>query len=96
MARLELRRRLAHSADLAGRQGDLVEGLGSAADRVAPQLAEQIAWCESQGWDRSRYAHHPRWPRRIMGAGPYGTGGRAARTSGSDWWHTLDEVARLY
>ena len=69
---------------------------GRSGDRVVPALAEQIEWCEAQGWDRSVYAEQPQWPRRLAGAGPLGSSPRAATTSRSDWWRTLDEIAEHY
>jgi hypothetical protein len=66
-------------------------------DVGAPTLAAQVAWCEARGWDRGAYADRPAWPRRIRAAGPGGiTYGRAAATSGSCWWHTLEELAEHY
>lgn len=76
--------------------GDPVDGRGRSGDRVTPALAGHIAWCVQRGWDRSVYAGEPRWPRQLAGAGPAGTSDRAATTSGSDWWRTLDEVAENY
>jgi hypothetical protein len=76
--------------------GDHVAGRAASGDRVEPALAAQIAWCEAQGWDRSVYAAQPAWPRRIAGAGPFGSGARAATTSGSDWWRSLDEIAASF
>jgi hypothetical protein len=71
-------------------------GRGRSGDRVAPALAEQIALCESQGWDRSVYAGQPAWPPRLAAAGPAGVSERAAATSGSDWWRSLAEVGERY
>ena len=76
--------------------GDQVADRGRSGDRVVPALAEQIAWCEAQGWDRSVYAAQPQWPRGLVAAGPYGNSVRAASTSGSDWWRSLDEIAENY
>lgn len=76
--------------------GEHVPGLGRSGDRVTPALAEQIAWCEAQGWDRSVYAAQPAWPRELAAAGPFGSSARAAATSGSDWWRSLEEIGELY
>lgn len=71
-------------------------GRTSHGDLAVPHLADAIAWCEAQGWDRSVYRGQPAWPRRLNGAGPRDPAGRAARTSGSAWWHTVDEIAAHY
>jgi hypothetical protein len=76
--------------------GDGRDGATSHGDLAAPRLAEQIAWCEAQGWDRSVYRGQPAWPRGLRGAGPTDGLPRAAATSRSAWWHTLDEVSRHY
>jgi hypothetical protein len=76
--------------------GERVADRGRSGDRVVPALAEQIAWCEAQGWDRSVYAAQPQWPRALVAAGPYGSSARAAATSGSDWWRSLDEIRERY
>ena len=76
--------------------GKDMDGLGRSGDRVTPALAEQIAWCDAQGWDRSVYAAQPVWPRELAAAGPFGSGERAATTSGSDWWRSLEEIGELY
>lgn len=76
--------------------GEALEDRGRSGDRVAPALAEQIAWCEAQGWDRAGYSAQPAWPRPIAGAGPAGSSQRAATTSGSDWWRSLEEIAERY
>jgi hypothetical protein len=47
------------------REGSTIHG-----DLAVPDLAGQLAWCEAQGWDRSRYALQPAWPRRPRSAGP--------------------------
>ena len=62
----------------------------------APTLSETVAWCERRGWNRSRYRDEPAWPRRIAGAGPREPGPRTRHSSGSQWWHTLDELVRYY
>ena len=74
-----------------GRRGRTSHG-----DVAEPGLAEQIAWCEAQGWDRSVYIDEPAWPRRLRGAGPVDDHARAVGTSRSAWWHTLDEISRHY
>jgi hypothetical protein len=71
-------------------------GRGRSGDRVAPALAEQIAFCEAEGWDRSVYAAQPAWPRPLAAAGPAGVSARAASTSGSDWWRSLAEIGEHY
>jgi hypothetical protein len=78
--------------------GPPVTDRGWSGEPVAPGLAERVRFCvQEKGWDRSLYADEPPWPRRIDGAGPRGWGaGRAAGTSGSYGWHTLDELAREY
>lgn len=53
-------------ADKGGRQA----GHGYSGERVAPTLAQQLAWCEAQGWDRSRYAGLPAWPRPVRAVVP--------------------------
>ncbi len=78
--------------------GDARDGRTGHGDVAAPSLADQIAWCEQQGWDRSVYqnAGLPTWPRRVKGAGPADDLTRTRRTSRSAWWHTLDELVRHY
>jgi hypothetical protein len=72
--------------------GDPDDRFGTSGDLLVPNLAEQVCWCEATGWDRTRYAGQPRWPRRLNGAGPVGPVPRTAATSRSTWWHTLDEL----
>lgn len=76
--------------------GEARDGLTRHGSHAAPNLAEQVAWCTANGWDRSRYAGQPAWPRPIRGAGPLDRSTRTAATSGSAWWHTLDELAAHY
>ncbi|HWB23108.1 MAG TPA: LicD family protein [Gaiellaceae bacterium] len=76
--------------------GTRVEDRAASGDRASPALQEQIAWCEAQGWDRRIYSMQPRWPRKLAGAGPFGSSDRAAASSGSDWWRSLAEVAEHY
>jgi hypothetical protein len=65
-------------------------------DVFHPKLEAQIAWCEGEGWDRSKYVGQPAWPRRLRGAGPLGSMDRTATTSRALWWRDLDEVGRYY
>jgi hypothetical protein len=76
--------------------GDPRDGSTEHGDVATPRLAGQIAWCERQGWDRTRYRGQPAWPRPLRGAGPQGDSPRAAATSGSEWWHTVAEVEAHY
>jgi hypothetical protein len=76
--------------------GEWVDGRTEHGDVGAPNLAEAVAWCLAQGWDRDRYAGLPEWPRPIRAAGPYSWEPRTVRTSGSCWWHDLDELAEHY
>jgi hypothetical protein len=61
-----------------------------------PKLGAEIAWCEGEGWDRSKYAGQPAWPRRVRGAGPIGPSDRTASNSRALWWRDLGEVGRFY
>jgi len=63
-------------------------GRGISGEDVEPKLAHQVAWCEGQGWDRSRYAGLPAWPRALSGVGALGH--RSSR------WLTVDEVGEYY
>jgi hypothetical protein len=72
------------------------DGSTSNGDAASPRLAEAIAWCEAHGWDRSVYLAQPAWPRPLAGAGPTDHSSRAASTSQSAWWQTLNEVAEHY
>lgn len=76
--------------------GEWQEGRTAHGDVAAPNLEEQVAWCEAQGWDRPTAAGLPAWPRRIRGAGPPSWSPRTELTSGSCWWHDLDELAASY
>lgn len=72
-------------------------GFGLSGDAVTPALAERIAQCRAEGWDTRVYAGQIPWPRKLRGGGPSGGGTpRAAETSGSDWWHDLDELVSRY
>lgn len=64
--------------------------------RYDPVLRRSLDRLREQGADCSSYAGLPQWPRQIAGAGPVGPGPRAASTSGSLWWHNLDELAEHY
>jgi hypothetical protein len=75
----------------AGRQGVTNRGA-----LYHPKLAAEIAWCEGEGWDRSRYVGQPAWPRGLRGAGPAGPTDRTASSSRGLWWRDLDEVGRYY
>jgi hypothetical protein len=72
------------------------DGLTPHGDVAEPRLAEQVSWCEAQGWDRSAYRAEPAWPRPLRAAGPVDNGPRAATTSRSAWWRTLGEVTDNY
>jgi hypothetical protein len=61
-----------------------------------PTLRDQLEWCRRRGWDPARYAGQPAWPRPLGGAGPWEDSVRARHTSGSAWWHSLEEVANHY
>jgi hypothetical protein len=74
-----------------GRQGATNRGA-----LYEPKLAAEIAWCEAEGWDRSKYVGQPAWPRRLRGAGPLGPTDRTASTSRALWWRDLDEVGGYY
>jgi hypothetical protein len=65
-------------------------------DTYAPKLAEEVAWCEAAGWDRSRYGGLPAWPRTIAGAGPWGPTWRTSSTSGALWYRDRDELLAHY
>jgi hypothetical protein len=74
-----------------GRAGVTIHG-----DRYEPKLRTEIAWCEAQGWDRTRYRHEPRWPRPIAAAGPIGPDSRTADSSRALWWRSLAELIEHY
>jgi hypothetical protein len=75
----------------ASRDGATVHG-----DRYEPKLAAEVAWCREQGWDPSRYADAPAWPRVVRGAGPIGPTPRTADTSRALWWRDLDELVQTF
>jgi hypothetical protein len=64
--------------------------------RFQPRLAAEVAWCEAQGWDRSRYRGELQWPRDMIGAGPQGWAPRGASPDEVRWWNTLAVLAREY
>jgi hypothetical protein len=76
--------------------GDPRDGSTSHGDLTHHDLAEQLAWCEANGWDRSIYLGQPAWPRPLGGAGPRDASDRTIQTSQSAWWHTTAEVERDY
>ena len=63
-------------------------------DDATPHLAEAIRWCQEHGWDCERYRGQPRWPRDLRGGGPAEGSERTRLSSGSAWWHTLDELSQ--
>jgi len=67
-------------------------GMNMYGHRCAPRLAGEIDWCVAQGWDRSRYAFEPVWPRDLAGCGPLGPVERTKANSRSLWWRDLDEL----
>ena len=92
--RMALRRGLARSATRGRRTVATSREVWALGDRVAPALAEQIAWCEAQGWDRfgrvSPRGHgHSRAPapragrreRRCNGTKSFPTGGEHSTRS---------------
>lgn len=75
--------------------GDLRPGSTVYGDRYEPKLSREIAWCEAQCWDRTRYVSAPPWPQPIRAAGPTGlTPG--VPDSSHVLWSNLDETARLF
>jgi hypothetical protein len=72
------------------------DGVTIHGDRYEPHLRAQIEWCETQGWDRGRYAHERRWPRPIRAAGPVGPTDRTRDSSRALWWRSRDELTALY
>ncbi len=64
--------------------------------RIAPRLAEDIAWCEARGWDRSRYKGAHPWPRVPRGAGPLGPTERTKDNSRSLWWRDVEELVQHF
>jgi hypothetical protein len=63
---------------------------------VQPRLAAEMAWCESQGWDRRKYCGELQWPRRIGAAGPRAWGPRGLTRSDVAWWTTLPQLVEHY
>ncbi len=76
--------------------GVLRSGSTTHGDTFAPKLAEEIAWCESAGWDRARYAGLPAWPRTVAGAGPWGATWRTASSSAALWYRDREELVANY
>lgn len=76
--------------------GELRSGSTTHGDTYDPKLAGEIAWCETQGWERGRYTGLPSWPREVAGAGPLGPTGRTASTSGALWYRDRVELAAHY
>ncbi len=62
-------------------------------ESVTPQLRQLLG---EFGVDAADYVGQPHWPRATRAAGPRGTNPRARLTSGSDWWHDLDEMVEHY
>jgi hypothetical protein len=67
-------------------------------DKYEPKLAEEIAWCEARGWDRSAYRGRglPGWPQPVSGGGPWGPVARTRTNSGSLWWRDLEELVKFF
>ena len=61
-------------------------------DVAEPDLQGAIEWCRAQGWDQTRYAAEPAWPRPLRGAGPHAWMEQTSLTTRSAWWHTLGEL----
>lgn len=61
-----------------------------------PTLRDELAWCESQGWDRSRYAGQPHWPRMVAAVGPAGWAPRGENPNHVRWWSNLGQIVDLY
>ena len=76
--------------------GELREGATTHGDRYAPKLREEIAWCESRGWDRKIYASERPWPQPIRGAGPLGPTERTEDNSRSLWWKSVGELLEFF
>lgn len=76
--------------------GDARAGSTTHGDTYAPKLREEIAWCVARGWDRSRYADLPAWPREVEGAGPVGPTERTATTSRALWFRDRAELVANY
>ena len=76
--------------------GDPRDGSTTHGDTYAPKLHKEIAWCVDHGWDRSRYAGLPPWPREVAGAGPVGPTGRTASTSRALWFRDRAELVANY
>jgi hypothetical protein len=64
--------------------------------RFRPKLAEEVAWCESQGWRRDQYAGEPAWPRQVWAVGPEGWAPDNEDPGHVRWWRSLDDIVRLY
>jgi hypothetical protein len=60
--------------------------------RYDPKLRAEIAWCEAQGWNRTKYRNELRWPRPIHAAGPIGPTARTESTSRALWWRSAAEL----
>lgn len=65
-------------------------------DRYLPKLRAEWQWCLAQGWDYTRYAASPRWPRHLAAAGPIGPTERTVGTSNALWWRDFTELQTLY
>ncbi|HWB23106.1 MAG TPA: LicD family protein [Gaiellaceae bacterium] len=76
--------------------GELRTGSTTHGDTYEPKLADEIAWCEARGWDRSRYAGLPAWPREVAGAGPIGPTERTSSSSGALWYRDRAELLAHY
>jgi len=64
--------------------------------RFRPRLHDEIAWCETQGWDRARYRGALRWPRPVVAAGPAGWAPPGQNPDEIRWWRTLAELQHHY
>lgn len=64
--------------------------------RFRPRLHDEIAWCETQGWDRGRYRGELRWPRSVVAAGPDGWAPPGENPDEVRWWRTLAELQQHY
>lgn|GEM_PF-3102816 len=76
--------------------GEYREGRTYHSDLFMPKLVREIAWCEAQGWDRSKYRNELPWPQPIRGAGPWGFTERTKDTTQAYWWNTLTELVAHY
>jgi hypothetical protein len=68
------------------------DGLTIHSHRYDPKLRAEIAWCEAQGWNRTKYRNELRWPRPIHAAGPIGPTARTEDTSRALWWRSAAEL----